>query len=160
MKSMNRSWDRIVGFVTTFVVGVGAVSLIIKRVRRLLPDTYQERHHNVETDGKQTEHRGSCHCQTVSFTVIAPKSLKAFDCLAKIRYPHIVVSPSDLVVNNHDRLAQLVEHRRGATTTCFFCSKCGLSKLLNFYFEAKLSLRIWIFSLSYWYLLSFSLFTY
>ena len=122
---MNRSWDRIVGFVTTVVVGVGAVSLIIRRVRRLLPDAYHESRRDDETDGKQGEHRGSCHCQAVSFTVTAPRSLSAYDCPAKIRYPHIVVRPSDLEVNNYGKLAQLTEQRGDATTTCFFCSICG-----------------------------------
>jgi|AntAceMinimDraft_5_1070358.scaffolds.fasta_scaffold47830_2 hypothetical protein len=122
---MNRNWDRIVGLFTTVVVGIGSVALMVRRMRLLRPDSYHQRRYYGQQDGQQVEHIGSCHCQIVSFTVSAPSSLRAFDCASKIRYPHISVPPSALVMKNQDRLAQLTERCSGGTTTCFFCATCG-----------------------------------
>ena len=64
-----------------------------RRVGKKSSDPYFEAAYNSvpsEDDGSSRliTHRGSCHCNSIRFTLKAPLTPKAYDCKAKIRYPH------------------------------------------------------------------------
>ena len=119
------SLDRLLGLVTTFVIGAGSFAYMVARLRRLRRgDAFHES--RFGPDEKLVEHHGSCHCRAVHFTVRAPARIRALDCATKIRYPHCHVPQTALLVQEgHDKLSKLTERCGPSTSTCFFCSSCG-----------------------------------
>ena len=89
----------------------------------------------MRADTANTTHVGSCHCECVSFTVKAPRVLRALDCASKIRYPHITVPGSDFrVVKGGDKLVHCTvrnRHNDSIAATCYFCAGCGVHVYRN-----------------------------
>eukprot|EP00980_Cylindrotheca_fusiformis_P031614 scaffold26688_cov137-Cylindrotheca_fusiformis.AAC.3 len=75
-------------------------------------------------------HAGSCHCQSVVFEVVAPRSLQARDRIGKIQYRHAKVKTSNFkVFKGQERLKTYYvvsdgsSHDKGAHA---FCQDCGV----------------------------------
>ena len=89
----------------------------------------------MRADTANTTHVGSCHCECISFTVKAPRVLRALDCASKIRYPHITVPGSDFrVVKGEDKLVHCTvrnRHNDSIAATCYFCAGCGVHVYRN-----------------------------
>ena len=132
MGSHFQSFDRFIGLFTV-VVGMSGLMWMARRRRPSLKPT-SDPYHRGGGSGEVVEHSGACQCERVRFTVTAPSMLRALDCVSKIRYPHVSVSPPSLVVTaGANKLAHLSTQSCGVTSTCYFCSSCGTVQLAAFF---------------------------
>jgi len=99
----------------------------------------------IQGNDGEYEHKGSCHCSSITFVLRGPKLLQAVDSPGKIRYPHIPIpadrfqllrGKSDMRFyyeddNNDDSSSitfdhAVVEERNDASGAHVFCGNCGV----------------------------------
>mmetsp|Transcript_10239 Transcript_10239/g.11763 ORF Transcript_10239/g.11763 Transcript_10239/m.11763 type:complete len:495 (+) Transcript_10239:117-1601(+) len=88
--------------------------------------------HEDVTDGPLVTHQGSCHCESIQFTVLAPRSLAAQDGPGKIQFRHTQVRASNFqVYAGHEWLKTyyVVFRDSGKKGAHAFCERCGVHVL-------------------------------
>jgi hypothetical protein len=84
------------------------------------------------TDGPLITHQGSCHCESIQFTVLAPRCLAAHDGPGKIQFQHTEVRTSNFrVYAGHECLKTyyVVYRDSGKKGAHAFCERCGVHVL-------------------------------
>mmetsp|Transcript_585 Transcript_585/g.1224 ORF Transcript_585/g.1224 Transcript_585/m.1224 type:complete len:515 (-) Transcript_585:263-1807(-) len=91
--------------------------------------------------GPEMQHRGSCHCGSIRFTLCAPRNISALDCGGKIRYPHYPTTADKFQLTKGSRHLKMYyvtvnnvsEDGSPTGTTCMaahtFCGRCGVNLL-------------------------------
>lgn len=94
-----------------------------------------------DTAGPDMQHRGSCHCASIRFTLLAPRNISALDCGGKIRYPHYPTTADKFQLTKGSRHLKMYyvtvnnvsEDGSPTGTTCMvahtFCGRCGVNLL-------------------------------
>jgi hypothetical protein len=85
--------------------------------------------HEEVTDGPLITHQGSCHCESIQFTVLAPRCLAAQDGPGKIQFQHTEVRTSNFrVYAGHECLKTyyVVYRDSGKKGAHAFCERCGV----------------------------------
>ena len=81
------------------------------------------------TEGPLVAHQGSCHCESIQFTVLAPRGLTAQDGPGKIQFRHTRVRASNFRIHTgHEWLKTYYVYfpatgKKGAHA---FCERCGV----------------------------------
>jgi hypothetical protein len=123
--------DRFVGIITALIIGVGGLGYMMSRLKKLQrgPDAY---HRCRYVKHRLVDHKGSCSCQKIQFTMQAPACIDALDCESKIRYPHVCIPPKSLNVHcGQEFLGTYSTSTNGLNVVCFFCTCCGKSLSLS-----------------------------
>lgn len=85
-----------------------------------------------DSDGPLVTHQGSCHCESIQFTVLAPRVLHAQDGPGKIQFRHVQVKASNFrVYAGFENLkTYYVAYRdSGEKGAHAFCERCGVHVL-------------------------------
>ena len=135
------AWDLFSGFFYTVAVaaarGGGVESNYSKKSGKDgVGDSYYKAAYAHQESGVKgmdgvITHRGSCHCNSVQFTLLAPIALEAFDCKSKIRYPHLTSNAQTFNVVRGTRFLKiyyvtLAKTEMKSTAAHGFCSRCGV----------------------------------
>jgi len=83
-------------------------------------------------DGSLVTHQGSCHCECIQFTVLAPRVLRVQDGPGKIQFRHVKVKASNFrVFAGFENLkTYYVEYRDSREKGAHgFCERCGVHVL-------------------------------
>jgi len=92
-------------------------------------DTFDE---NDGSEGPLVTHQGSCHCESIQFTVLAPRVLHAQDGPGKIQFRHVQVKAANFrVYAGYENLkTYYVAYRdSGDKGAHAFCERCGIHVL-------------------------------
>jgi len=87
---------------------------------------------NDGSDGPLVTHQGSCHCESIQFTVLAPRVLHAQDGPGKIQFRHVQVKASNFrVYAGFENLKSyyIVHSGSGNKGAHAFCERCGVHVL-------------------------------
>jgi hypothetical protein len=114
------------------------LSIFRRTLRRILLDdeptaiSKDKPDHEEVTDGPLITHQGSCHCESIQFTVLAPCCLAAQDGPGKIQFQHTEVRTSNFrVYAGHECLKTyyVVYRDSGKKGAHAFCERCGVHVL-------------------------------
>ncbi|MGK3748511.1 MAG: hypothetical protein ACI8RD_000803, partial [Bacillariaceae sp.] len=114
------------------------LSIFRRTLRRILLDdeptaiSKDTTDHEEVTDGPLITHQGSCHCESIQFTVLAPRCLAAQDGPGKIQFQHTEVRTSNFrVYAGHECLKTyyVVYRDSGKKGAHAFCERCGVHVL-------------------------------
>ena len=117
------------------------LSIFRRTLRRILldddePTAISNKDTNIDqeesTDGPLITHQGSCHCESIQFTVLAPRCLAAQDGPGKIQFQHTEVRTSNFrVYAGHECLKTyyVVYRDSGKKGAHAFCERCGVHVL-------------------------------
>eukprot|EP00536_Pseudo-nitzschia_multiseries_P002412 jgi/Psemu1/235664/estExt_Genewise1.C_320026 len=89
---------------------------------------------NEESEGSLVSHQGSCHCESIQFTVLAPRVLTAQDGPGKIQFRHTQVKASNFRIYagyEHLKSYYVFYHATGTGNkgAHAFCERCGVHVL-------------------------------
>lgn len=85
-----------------------------------------------DSQGKLVTHQGSCHCESIQFTIVAPPVLHAQDGPGKIQFRHVQVKASNFQVyaGFENLKTYYVAYRdSGKKGAHAFCERCGVHVL-------------------------------
>lgn len=89
---------------------------------------------NEELPDQLVTHQGSCHCESIRFTIVAPRVIHAQDGHGKIHFRHVEIKASDFQVyaGFENMNTYYVAHRNGPSGdkgAHAFCERCGVHVL-------------------------------
>lgn len=85
-----------------------------------------------ESEGPLVSYQGSCHCETIQFTVLAPRVLTAQDGPGKIQFRHTQVRASNFRIYagfENLKTYYVFYHSSGNKGAHAFCERCGVQVL-------------------------------
>lgn len=107
-------------------------SEFIARAPRTIPKEDIDDDDDESATGPLVTHQGSCHCESIQFTVLAPSVLTAHDGPGKIQFRHTQVRASNFrIYAGYENLKTyyVVYRDSGKKGAHAFCERCGVHVL-------------------------------